>query len=238
MPINKPYASNRRRLPSKKVERRIRMPESPLRPLKFQARSLLKTEFIRPQAWWMSVHRRGPKQTVLGESDLEKRAAPKSLIKGTLPERILYKALIELLHFVPGVDFKFQSSQQGGRMELGGIVADFIFPLMKIVIQVQGPTHAGFLRSRKDEEQALALAEMGYIVVEIQEELIYNIYRFENWLRALFTSTHFGEPGGNPGVSKKTGVPGLRSDFYDTWIWDTIIRKSIFIGDSLHEFGR
>jgi len=238
MPINKPYASNRRRLPKRKTERRIKLPTSPVRPLKFQARSIIRTEFIQRSTWWMTIHRRGPYRPKIGEDHLEARATPKSLIRGTLPERIIHKALIQNLHMIPGADFNFQTSLQGGRMELGGIVADFTFPILRIVLQVQGPTHGGFLRIRKDQEQEMSLAEMGYSVVAIEEEIIYNLYRFEDWLRATFTAAHFGETEGTPTISKKSAVPGLGSQFYDGWIWDRIKRESIFIGDGLHEFSR
>lgn len=237
MPINKPYASNRRRLPKRRVERRIRIPDTPVRPLRFQARSLIKTKFVRPQAWWMTIHRRGPHQPKIGEDELEQRAVPKSLVKGTLPERILYKALVQNLHMIPGIDFTIQTSLQGGRIELGGIVADFVFPILRLVVQVQGPTHGGFLRSRKDTEQELALADMGYTVVAIEEELIYNLYRFEDWLRATFTAAHFGESEGAPGVSHRDAVPGLGSPFYDMWVWAEVIKESIFIGEKLNELG-
>ena len=52
---------------------------------------------------------------------------PKEQVNGTLPERILYLALIRVMHFSPNADFDFQSSQEGGRLELGGLVADFLF---------------------------------------------------------------------------------------------------------------
>jgi len=124
----------------------------------------------------------------VGEDPLEARAVPdKEPHKGTLPERILYLALIRIIHLVPDADFDFQSSQQGGRVELGGIVADFLFPNMRIIIRVQGPTHSGFLRTRKDEEQRGILEEMGFRVFDIDDDpTIYDVYMLEDWLRRKF----------------------------------------------------
>ena len=79
---------------------------------------------------------------------------------------------------------------------------------------------------------------MGYNVIEIEEELIYNLYRFEDWLRETFMATTFGERSGNPGHAQRREVAGLGSEFYDGWIWEEILRRSIYIGDLLHEFSR
>ena len=118
---------------------------------------------------------------------MEVRAVPdRDPHKGTLPERILYLALIRIIHLVAGADFDFQSSQQGGRIELGGIVADFLLPNMRIVIRVQGPTHTGFLRGQKDEEQRGILEEMGFRVWDIDDLTIYDVYLLEDWLRRKF----------------------------------------------------
>lgn len=165
---------------------RIKIPQNPTRPLQVNSKDLLKREDIRQDPSWFVKHKRGPRRPKVGEDVLEARAVSKYQVKGTLPERILYKALVNLIHLTPGVDFDFQSSQSGGRMELGGLVADFLFFFMKMVIQVQGPTHTDFLRARKDEEQKAILEDMGYRVFDIDLEMVYNEYRFEEWLRRLF----------------------------------------------------
>jgi hypothetical protein len=77
------------------------------------------------------------------------------------------------------------SSLQGGRLQLGGIVCDFIFPILKIALQVQGPTHDQYARFRKDEEQRLALEAMGFHVHFIEMDIIYNEPRFEEYMRRL-----------------------------------------------------
>lgn len=171
------------------------MPQITKRPLRFQVRSIIKQEEIRKDVWWFTLHRRGPKRPMVGEDPLEARAVSHDLVRGTLPERILYRALVELLHFVPNADFDFQSSLQGGRIDTGGIVADFMFANLKLIIQVQGPTHKEFLRMRKDDEQRLALEEMGYTVIEIWESEIYDESRLDEWLRKTFGWTHGGGVG-------------------------------------------
>jgi hypothetical protein len=167
-------------------KQRIRIQQNAFRPFKLLQKTFLKAGLLRSPAWWLT-HRRGllkgrPK---VGEDPQEMRAIPKSLVKGTLPERIVYKTLLEF-HFVPDIDFDFQSSQEGGRLEIGGLVADFLFRYLMLVIQVQGPTHQELNRIRKDQEQTSILAEMGYQVVEISQELILNQNAYEDYMRSLF----------------------------------------------------
>lgn len=178
--------------PRMKTEKRIKIPQPIERPLHFQARGLLRREYIQKDAWWFTFHRRGIRRPYVGEDPLEAKAMPKSLVRGTLPERIVYRALLEQFHFQPGVDFDFQSSLQGGRIELGGIVADFMFNILMIVIQVQGPTHGQYLRERKDEEQRLILEEMGYTYYGVDEDVIYDEYKLDEWLRKTFNWNHSG----------------------------------------------
>ena len=186
------------------VRKRIRIPQPTLRPIDIHARDLIRKKYVKSQEWWFTKHRRGIRREKVGLDPLEMRAVPKSVIRGTLPERILYNALVKLIHLVPDSDFDFQSSQDGGRLELGGIVADFLFPYMRIVISVEGPTHLGFLRSVKDEEQEDLLSAMGYRVYGVKDTLIYDEHRFEEWLYNLF---NIGGIGGGTGGTIST--PGL-----------------------------
>ena len=71
-------------------------------------------------------------------------------------------------------------------MELGGIVADFLFRNMRIVLAVQGPTHQTPLRIKKDVEQDSALAEMGYTSYPIEEDLIYDAGRLDRKMKTIF----------------------------------------------------
>jgi very-short-patch-repair endonuclease len=165
---------------------RIKIPQPITRPLDIHGTNLLKKEELLNEPWWMTIHKKGVRRPRVGEDPLEARAVSKYVVKGTLPERILYKALTDQFHWVDGIQFNFQSSQSGGRLELGGLVADFLFYEMKMIIQVQGPTHTEYLRIRKDDEQKAILEDMGYRVFDIDEELVYNEYGFNDWLRRVF----------------------------------------------------
>ena len=167
-------------------QERIRIPQPIDRPLDIKTRNLVRSEYLKEDPWWYTLHRRGVRRVKVGEDPLEARAVSKETVKGTLPERILYMALIHVLHFTPDVDFDFQSSLQGGRLELGGIVADFLFEYRRLIIRVQGPTHVEFLRSAKDEEQRMALVEMGFTVKDLWDYTIYDEYALEDWLRRCF----------------------------------------------------
>jgi hypothetical protein len=87
------------------------------------------------------------------------------------------------MHFMPDADFDFQSSLQGGRLEFGGIVADFLFPEQRIIVNVQGPTHDRFWVGAKDKEQRGIFEELGYTYWEITDDDIYDEFVLEDWLR-------------------------------------------------------
>ena len=189
-----PYSTSIK-FPSRRVEKRIKIPALIKRPVRFQVRTVVKHELLRGDAWWFTMHRRGPKQPLVGEDPLEARAIPHGMLRGTLPERIIYKALVEQYHFVPDVDFDFQSSLQGGRLETGGIVADFLFKILRIVINPLGPTHYEFLRMAKDIEQIQALEDLGYTVYMIDEHDVYNEEKMNEILRRIFGIYHGGASG-------------------------------------------
>src|SRR3990167_2754607 len=124
--------------------RRIVLPQPEKRPLDIHRRDLVRRGVVSPDARWFTLHRRGPRREDVGGDPREARAVSEEEVRGTLPERIFYLALIRVLHFMPDADFDFQSSLQGGRLEFGGIVADFLFPEQRIIVNVQGPTHDRF----------------------------------------------------------------------------------------------
>lgn len=163
--------------------RRIILPQPEKRPLDIHRRDLVIRELVSPDVWWFTLHRRGPRREDIGGDPREARAVPEEQVRGTLPERIFYLALIRVMHFSPNADFDFQSSMQGGRLELGGIVSDFLFPEQRIIVNVQGPTHDRFWVGAKDKEQRGILEEMGYTVWDIQDDDIYDEFVLENWLR-------------------------------------------------------
>lgn len=183
----------------KKTKIHIAQPD--FRPLQLRKRDVVRWGEVNLDPDWFTLHRRGPRRPKVGEDPLEARAVPHGYIKGTLPERIVYYYLTKYLKFQAGVDFDFQSSLDGGRMQMGGIVADFLFERMRIVIQVQGPTHDTFMRRAKDNEQVGILAEMGYTVYELEDSIIYDEYLLEEWMRRLFSlPAGMGGSGGAHGA--------------------------------------
>lgn len=193
---------------------RIRIPQSPYRPLQLIRRTGVKEGALRPDVPWHTVHRRGIRRIKIGVDPLEARAVSKEYIRGTLPERIVYKYLVSILRLSPSSDFDFQSSLQGGRMELGGMVADFMFYRLKMILQVQGPTHGGFLRQRKDDEQESILKDMGYDVVELKEDLIYSEYLLERRMSRIFNLSRSG--GAAQAFMVDNSEPEVDSAQYDT----------------------
>jgi len=182
------------RKPSFKRDKRIKMPGVPKRPVRFQVRSLIDYDFLSPPPQpGFIVHRRSIEgRTWIGTSPLEMRAIPHDQLRGTLPERIIYKYLTERLNFSEGPDFDFQSSLQGGRIDTGGIVADFIFRYLRVVINPLGPTHDEFLRMKKDSEQIDALTSMGYQVYMIPEADVYDEPTFIRTMQQIFGWVHSG----------------------------------------------
>ena len=166
---------------------KIFIPQFQFRPLRLTRRLSVKREEFQKAVWWFVVHRRGfRRRPLVGIDALESRAIPKEIFNGTLPERIVYAYLVEKLNFQPDVDFIAQSALDGGRQEVGGIVADFVFPYHKFALQVQGFHHHLFIWSRRDYEQRLDFALKGWQYVEIYEDTIYNEYAFEDFMRRLF----------------------------------------------------
>lgn len=189
--------------------RRIFIPQPAHRPISLHSKDLIRRAYVRQSPSWFTMRRIGVRREKLGGDPREMRAVSRSQVRGTLPERIVYFFLMNRLHLVPDVDFTFQSSQSGGRMELGGIVADFLLPIMRIVIQVQGPTHGEFLRSKKDQEQMDILADLGYRTFEAEDTLIYDEQRLENWMRRVFNLGGFGATSGRTTTEPVLYVPPI-----------------------------
>lgn len=90
----------------------------------------------------------------------------------SLPEWIVHQTLVRLGK-VPNVDFVFQSSFQGGRLERGGLVIDFLFiDPGDLAINVQG----GFFHNEtpqviaRDRMTRAQLAGQGITLIFIDEE--------------------------------------------------------------------
>ncbi len=118
---------------------------------------------------------RGPKVLQAALLHTERTDAPGPVPPGliaTEPEWAIYWALLRL-GYKPGVDFDFQSSQLGGRLERGGMVLDFIItePL-GLAINVEGEYwHYGHGSDKraKDRAQRIQAASLGLFVVYVDE---------------------------------------------------------------------
>jgi very-short-patch-repair endonuclease len=114
------------------------------------------------------------------EVQLEARATQQ--VRGSLQERIFYRALTAY-GLQPGVDFTFQTNQLGGRMELGGLVADFLFPLPMVIVQVQSAWHTMTLSlERRDDDQNAILQSLGYTVLDIWPNTIEDEAALDYWI--------------------------------------------------------
>ena len=89
---------------------------------------------------------------------------------GTLPELLVYNALIELGK-VEGIDFTFQSSLLGGRQERGGLIIDFLIS-PDLAISVLGTYFHYFLGGGTGGNDLLTreiLAKQGTTLIFIDE---------------------------------------------------------------------
>jgi very-short-patch-repair endonuclease len=127
----------------------------------------------------------------------EERAS--QVVRGSLQERILYQAL-EDHDLIAGVDFTFQTAMLGGRAEFGGLVADFVFEIPKIVVQVQSIWHTISAENRvRDSDQSLLLQSWGYTILEIWPEDIMDESRLDLWIERNIMSL-WGTSKGGDGV--------------------------------------
>lgn len=131
------------------------------------------------------VYRRGQSISMSVAQSLERRAIPIEQRYGSIWERIFFKSLRDRK-----IPFSFQHSQGGGRMQLGGLVADFLLLDRPLVIQVQGSFwHTGTAVERRDDTQNDRLRGMGYVVEELWDYTIKDIRSYHRWLR-----THIDVP--------------------------------------------
>ena len=165
---------------------RIFIPQRPQRVLEIPAGDAVRKEVRGKDTFWFTLHRKGVRRQLVGVDPLEARAVPETQVRGYLHERILWKFLVTNLRLSVNSDFTFQSSFEGGRAELGGMVADFLFFNWRMVVNVKGPTHYMFLQSKKDEEQEGILSEMGFVVHYIELKTIESEYLLEEWSRRIF----------------------------------------------------
>ncbi len=95
---------------------------------------------------------------------------------GTYPEFLVFEYLVEVAGLVYGVDFMYQSSQQGGRRVLGGAVVDFEVRPYQVYIRVQGMFfHVGdpALEGRDVISKISIESATGWKVVDVFETDLY-----------------------------------------------------------------
>jgi very-short-patch-repair endonuclease len=142
-------------------------------------RPALKTDLLQQARPRQHAKPRGIRTKLDAEMYLQSRAAN---VMGSLQERLFYQALVD--HgFIPGVDFDLQSGMFGGRAELGGLVADFLFPAVMVVVQVQSMWHTLTLEhERRDSDQAAVLQSLGYTVLEIWPNTLEDMAALDMWI--------------------------------------------------------
>ena len=112
------------------------------------------------------------------EDPLEKAALQG--VPGTLPERIVWKWLDD-----EGRLYEAQYAELGGRWYAGGAVVDFVLYDLgerPVALRVQGDYWHGMGfpdRQARDDEQAMRLAAVGYVVVDLWEGELYEAARHE-----------------------------------------------------------
>lgn len=97
---------------------------------------------------------------------------------GSYPEWLVYQQLVSTHNFVVGTDFTFQTSLSttggdiGGRLELGGLIADFLLPSQSLIINPLSEYFHYRIPGAKVLELAnrAALAMMGLSVVWIDSD--------------------------------------------------------------------
>lgn len=155
---------------------------------------LIKYEAVKPSSP-VTIHRRGLLTDDYRAPDpREQYAVPDSEVHGTLPERIFYKSLTDM-HLIVNSDFEFQSSLVGGRMDLGGMVADFVFPFVMLIVRIQGQfwhgqfdretgdlLHGEITQGRRDDEQGQILNSMGYGVIDLWENVTYDPFMLKAFM--------------------------------------------------------
>jgi len=151
------------------------------KPLKYKWSDYIKTAKLRKRHG--PVYRKGPRgayRPTIGATELEQRAAPiEETGQASLEERILFKTLTKRR-----ILFDFQSSVNGGRAQLGGIVADFILWEPRIVIRVQGTIwHTGAEAEARDKIQKAQLENQHFEVWDIFDWQIRQKDIYDEWVR-------------------------------------------------------
>ena len=150
-------------------------------------RGYFRTELLQPEIVPFVLRRRGPRRPSIDllQQQIEEYKQEHG-IEGSIPEMLVHRELTRRgLH--DGTDFDFQSSQAGGRLDLGGAVVDFLFEPRRLCLRVQGiHWHQPFDRMGhgvNDEEQRLMLIGRGYDVKDLWEDTIMDPDLLDDWMR-------------------------------------------------------
>uniref|UniRef100_A0A6H1ZQH4 DUF559 domain-containing protein n=1 Tax=viral metagenome TaxID=1070528 RepID=A0A6H1ZQH4_9ZZZZ len=140
--------------------------------------------------------RRGPWREQLGMDELEQRAAQG--IEGTLPERIVYKALRTM-----NIAFNYKYGVLGTRQFRGGFEIDFeiMDRYPPVALEVLGAYWHGPAQQYKDMARALVIMGMGYRYEEITEDEIYT--------SSSFLEHRLQEMLGQPVMRRRSGIDVL-----------------------------
>ena len=110
-----------------------------------------------------------------GPERLEGRAMPKTgtLKLATLPERIVYKKLSQMLKGTK--KFIFQREELGGRNFIGGFIIDFLIVDRPpyIALEILGDYWHQAYEKQADLERGLAVQKEGYLYHELWEHDVY-----------------------------------------------------------------
>lgn len=190
--------STRVRGPSKNQRTKIDYSYGP--PRLWKSPNLLKGKYRRP-FYWIHLQRSSIKQVSIGLKPGEERAVPLDVIRGSLPERILYKALMDEFRMIPGIDFDLHSA---AHVAIGLSIPGIVFPHLKIVIIINGTGTDTYSHLRKDAEVRMAVEGQGYEVYEIPMEIIDDGERLDNFLKNIFGWSHSFGPDATHDKSQDT----------------------------------
>jgi hypothetical protein len=103
-------------------------------------------------------------------------------------------------------------------MELGGLVADFLFPVPMVIVQVQSVWHTQTMYHQvRDKDQAAILSSMGYTVLEIWPTTIEDPRALDEWFN-FNVMTLWG-----------TSSQGIGSGFGGDQTWATYMALMLWI---------
>ena len=146
-------------------------------------RGYVKAEDLQPDIVPFTLRRRGLRRPTIDllQQQIE-RYKQEQGVEGSIPEMLVHRELTRRK-----VAFDFQSSQMGGRLQLGGAVVDFLFEDRKLCLRVMGKYwHSPFDRMGhgvNDEEQRLMLIGRGYDVKDLWEKTIMDPDLLEDWMK-------------------------------------------------------